>query len=70
MAKVKIKHEGKTVTIDLDGSYTESEIELLKRLGIIEDVVEEKPKRKKMSDKHRTTEYYKNVDNTENDGEA
>jgi len=63
MAKATIRENGKTYVIELDGKYTEQEQEMLERLGIIE--IEEKPKRKrkKMSDKHRTTEYYKNVDN-------
>ena len=70
MAKAKIRENGHLYVIELDGKYTEKEQEMLERLGIIE--IEEKPKRKKkkMSDKHRTTEYYKNVDNTEENGEA
>ena len=42
MAKAKIKHEGKTYEIELDGKYTKEEQALLERLGIIE-----KPKKKK-----------------------
>ena len=42
MAKAKIKHEGKTYEIELDGKYTKEEQSLLERLGIIE-----KPKKKK-----------------------
>ena len=64
MAKAKIRHEGKTYVIELDGKYTKKEQELLERLGLIEV---EKPKKKK----------YKNVkeekpveDNTEENGEA
>ena len=49
MAKARIKHEGKTYEIELDGKYTEHEQELLEKLGIIE-----KPKKKKK---------YKNVEN-------
>ena len=55
MAKVKIKHEGKTYEIELDGKYTKEEQALLERLGIIE-----KPKKKK----------YKNVENKKEDAEG
>jgi len=64
MAKAKIRENGKTYVIELDGKYTPKEQEMLERLGIIEI---EKPKKKK----------YKNVkedkpveDNTEDNGEA
>lgn len=49
MGKVRIKHEGKTQVIELDGSYTKEDRKLLEKLGIIEEV---KPKKK-----------YKNVKN-------
>jgi hypothetical protein len=69
MAKVRIKHPdtGVVYVVDVD-NLTSEDIKRLERLKIAEEV---KPKRKKkMSDKHRTTEYYKNVDNTEENGEA
>ena len=53
MAKVKIRHEGKVHTIELNGDYTESDLKLLEKLGIIE-----KPKKKKK---------YKNVENKKED---
>ena len=72
MAKVRIKHPDTGVVYVVDvNNLTEEDLRRLERLNIAEEV-EEKPKRKKkkMSDKHRTTEYYKNVDNTEDNGEA
>jgi len=77
MAKVRIKHPdtGVVYVVDVD-NLTAEDLRRLERLNIAEEV-EEKPKRKrkKMSDKHRTTEYYKNVDNkkdeqTEDDTES
>jgi len=74
MAKAKIRENGHLYVIELDGKYTEKEQEMLERLGIIER--EEKPnrKKKKMSDKHRTTEYknveHKKDEQTEDDTES
>jgi hypothetical protein len=70
MAKVRIKHPdtGVVYTVDVD-NLTAEDIKRLERLNIAEEV-KPKRKKKKMSDKHRTTEYYKNVDNTEENGEA
>ena len=62
MGKAKIKHEGKTYEIELDGKYTEHEQELLERIGLIE-----KPKKKK---KYKNVKEEKPVeDNTEENGE-
>ena len=76
MAKVRITHPDTGVVYVVDvNNLTEEDLKRLERLNIAEEV-EEKPKRKrkKMSDKHRKTEYYKNVDNkkneTEENGEA
>jgi hypothetical protein len=72
MAKVRIKHPDTGMVYERDvKNLTPLDLERLKRVCGVEEV-EEKPKRKKkkMSDKHRTTEYYKNVDNTEENGEA
>ena len=86
MAKVRITHPDTGVVYVVDvNNLTEEDLRRLERLNIAEEVeekplaekmaeklMEEKPKRKrkKMSDKHRTTEYYKNVDNTKENGEA
>jgi hypothetical protein len=43
MATARIKHEGKTYEIDLNGKYSKEDRRILESLGIIET---EKPKKK------------------------
>jgi len=43
MATARIKHEGKTYEIDLNGKYSKEDRRILESLGIIESV---KPKKK------------------------
>jgi len=74
MAKVRIKHPetGVVYVVDVD-NLTAEDIKRLERLNIAEEV-KPKRKRKKMSDKHRTTEYknveHKKDEQTENDKES
>lgn len=74
MAKVKIRKGNSVIEVELKEGWTEEDIKLLLSTGVAEEVVEKPKKKKKMSDKHRTTEYYKNVEHkdgeTEDDRES
>ena len=49
MATARIKHEGKTYEIELNGKYSKEDRRILESLGIIESV---KPKKKYKNVKH------------------
>lgn len=64
MAKVKIRKGNSVIEVELKEGWTEDDIKLLLSTGIVEEVIEEKPKKKKYKntkiDKDGETE-----DNTE-----